>query len=86
MGQFADVDDTAAFMAAARSFKLEKEYGKPPASSDDVVSDEEVTQTLVTGEESAAPADTGFGGFEGKASLGLFLLGISTNTSLLGSY
>ncbi|KAL4964684.1 uncharacterized protein BDV14DRAFT_200735 [Aspergillus stella-maris] len=64
MGQFADVDDTAAFMAAARSFKLEKEYGKPPASSDDAVSDEEPNQTLDTGDEFAAPADTGFGGFE----------------------
>ncbi|KAL4754455.1 hypothetical protein BDW72DRAFT_190047 [Aspergillus terricola var. indicus] len=34
--RIADVDDTAAFMAAARSLKLEKEYGKPPAPSEDV--------------------------------------------------
>jgi hypothetical protein len=27
----ADVDDTAGFMAAARSFKLEQSYGKPPS-------------------------------------------------------
>ncbi|KAL4800021.1 hypothetical protein BDV19DRAFT_384860 [Aspergillus venezuelensis] len=64
MGQLADVDDTAAFMAAARSFKLEREYGKPPAASDDAVSDDEPTHTLGTGDEFAAPADTGFGVFE----------------------
>lgn len=37
----ADVDDTAAFMAAARSFKLEKEYGKPPAVTDDASTEQE---------------------------------------------
>ncbi|KAL6233653.1 hypothetical protein BDW75DRAFT_241795 [Aspergillus navahoensis] len=39
--RIADVDDTAAFMAAARSFKLEKEYGKPPAPSEDATSEQE---------------------------------------------
>lgn len=40
----ADVDDTAAFMAAARSFKLEKEYDKPPAVSEDASSEREGSQ------------------------------------------
>ncbi|KAL4814239.1 hypothetical protein BDW67DRAFT_186971 [Aspergillus spinulosporus] len=40
----ADIDDIAAFMAAARSFKLEKEYGKPPAPSEDMSSKKEASQ------------------------------------------
>ncbi|KAL4732899.1 hypothetical protein BDV11DRAFT_176209 [Aspergillus similis] len=42
--RIADADDTAAFMAAARSFKLEKEYGKPPATSEDVSLTKETSQ------------------------------------------
>ncbi|KAL5334534.1 hypothetical protein BJX70DRAFT_402508 [Aspergillus crustosus] len=43
----ADVDDTAAFMAVARSFKLDKEYGKPPAASDNASSEQDTSQTPV---------------------------------------
>lgn len=42
--QIADVDDTAAFMAAARSLKLEKEYGKPPAPYGNVPLRKEASQ------------------------------------------
>jgi hypothetical protein len=41
--RIADVDDTAAFVAAACSLKLEKEYGKPPAPSEDVPSKKEAS-------------------------------------------
>ncbi|KAL4927381.1 uncharacterized protein BDV17DRAFT_126881 [Aspergillus undulatus] len=65
MGQLADIDDTAAFMAAARSFKLEKEYGKPPAASEDAASDQQGLQGPHDAvEDFAAPADSGFSGFD----------------------
>ncbi|KAL5048493.1 hypothetical protein BDW71DRAFT_205610 [Aspergillus fruticulosus] len=53
--RIADVDDTAAFMAAARSFKLEKEYGKPPAASEDASFEQEDPQFMQDAGDAKGP-------------------------------
>lgn len=74
----ADVDDTASFMAAARSFKMQKEYGKPPAPSEDASTEQlEDASHFPFDAPNAdeAPVEPSSDAFNGTLSLILFWLG-----------
>ncbi|RDW74692.1 uncharacterized protein DSM5745_07354 [Aspergillus mulundensis] len=66
----ADVDDTAGFMEAARAFKLEKEYGKPPTASEDESSEQDAPQFMEDLGDAEEPVEAN-GGFESDGGFGL---------------